>query len=63
MAIYSNLANKAAAFRSCFEEPTSQDNTDLDDGGGEGSSTRDTTPQPNTMEVRISGALAPYTKV
>ena len=35
---------------------------DSDDGGAEGSSTPNATPQPNTIKMRISGAPALYTK-
>ena len=60
MAIYSTLVNKAAAFRLYSNESLS--NPDLDNSGGKGSGTRDAAPKPNTIEVRISGALAAYTK-
>ena len=60
MAMRSTPANKAAAFRSYSDESLSD--PDSDDGGGEGSGTRDAAPKPNTMEARISGAPAAYTK-
>jgi len=49
MAIYSTPANRAVASR-----PYS--NLDLDSGEGEGSSTYNTTPWPNIIKGRVSGA-------
>ena len=60
MAIHSTPANKAAAFRSYFNESLS--NLDLDNSGGEGFSTYNTAPKPNIIKIRISGTLATYTK-
>ena len=56
MAIYSTLANRAAASR-----PYS--NPDLDSSKGEGSSTCNAAPWLNTIKGRISGAPGQYTKV
>jgi len=56
MAIYSTPANRVVASRPYF-------NPDLDSGEGKGSGTYDTTPQPNTIKGRISGAPGQYTKV
>jgi hypothetical protein len=61
MAIYSTLANKAMASRLNSEEFLS--NLDLDDSGGEGFSTCDAAPKPNTIEVHIFSAAVVYTKV
>ena len=53
--------NKTATFRLYFNKSLS--NLDSDDGGGKGFSTYNAAPKPNTIEVRISGAPAIYTKV
>ena len=61
MAIYSTPVNKAAAFG--LYPNKSLSNLDLDDSGSKGSSTYNTTPKLNTIEVRISSTLVTYTKV
>lgn len=56
MAIHGTSATKAAAFKP-------YPNPDINNGKGEGFSTCDAAPKPNTIKGRISGALALYTKV
>ena len=65
MAIYGTLANKAATSRlytkeSLFNQFLS--NPDLDNSGGEGSSTYNITFKPTSITVHTSSALNAYTK-
>ena len=60
MAIYGTPANKAAAFKLYSNKSLSD--LDSDNNGSKGSSTHDAAPKPNTIEARISGAPAVYTK-
>ena len=61
MAIYSTLVNKATASRSYSNKSLS--NLDLDNSGGEGFSTCNAAPKPNSIVVCISGAPGAYIKV